>query len=38
MNKDNEAIEKIIFWDFGVGALDKLPIDTVAQSIRLVIV
>lgn len=31
INKDSEPIEKIFFLDYGVGALDKLPVDTVAQ-------
>jgi hypothetical protein len=27
----NQDIEKIVFWDYGVGALDTLPIETVGQ-------
>ena len=27
----NSELQKIIFWDYGPGAIDKLPIETVAQ-------
>ena len=31
MRRDNSAIEKLIFWDYGPGSFDKLPPNTVAQ-------
>ena len=30
-NIDKSRIEKIVFWDYGAGALDILPVETVAQ-------
>ena len=27
----NQDIEKLVFWDYGAGALDVLPIETVGQ-------
>jgi hypothetical protein len=31
VKNSNQRIEKIIFWDYGPGAMDILPVETVAQ-------
>lgn len=31
IKSDNQSIEKIIFWDYGMGAFNILPVETVGQ-------